>query len=87
MKIPINPERIEGESFEAYKKRQKLVNKTIKQYRKGQLIWISQKGEVYIPDYKKFDMKDKKDYERVIKERKKENWGTFKRKKDEKSRA
>lgn len=75
MKIPINPERIEGESFDAYKKRQRLVNQAIRKYRKGQLIWVSQKGEVYAPDYSKINKKDKEKY---LKEFKRENWGTFK---------
>ena len=39
--IPINPERLKGESFEQYKKRQRIVKKGIKQYLKGDMFHVS----------------------------------------------
>ena len=39
--IPINPERVKGESFEQYKKRQRIVKKGIKQYLKGDMFHVS----------------------------------------------
>lgn len=39
--ILINAERLEGESFEQYKQRQKLVKKAIKQYKRGKYFWDS----------------------------------------------
>ena len=37
----MDPARLEGESFEDYKKRRKIVNKTIKDYLKGKIVWLS----------------------------------------------
>ena len=50
MTIPIDPKRLEGESFENYKKRQKLVNKAIKIYQKGRYVWKSNKGEIVLKE-------------------------------------
>lgn len=35
--------RLEGESFEEFKARQKAVNKATKRYLKGNVVWVSKK--------------------------------------------
>lgn len=37
----MDPSRLEGESFEDYKKRRKIVNKATKDYLKGKFTWFS----------------------------------------------
>jgi hypothetical protein len=46
MTTPINPERLEDETFNDYKERRKRVNKAIKKHRKGQaFVTWDEKGK------------------------------------------
>ena len=40
-RLSIRNERLEGESFEDYKRRQKIVNKSIRLYRRGKMFHVS----------------------------------------------
>ncbi len=37
----MDPSRLEGESFEEYKKRRTIVNKATKAYLQGKFVWLS----------------------------------------------
>ena len=43
-KVSFNPERLDGETFEQYKLRRKLIAVSIKSYLRGRPVWRSEKN-------------------------------------------